>query len=127
MTNALHPTEQSVFTKHYDSMMASLSRRLEVARADNNTQLVALLEQEKQQVTRDTALLEPEAGPQRWWKALSQRVGQALRSRSGLQVSEIVDGSDRWWVAFDPQTGQLVYADSEAELRLWIEENYQGK
>ncbi|MBF2027460.1 MAG: hypothetical protein IGS48_11930 [Oscillatoriales cyanobacterium C42_A2020_001] len=42
-----------------------------------------------------------------------------------LQVWQSVDEQgDRWWCAYNPQTGQSVYADSEAEMRFWIEQNY---
>lgn len=106
--------------------MASLSHRLDVARANNNAHLVALLEREKQQVApKDTADAFQAHG--NWWSTMTQFVMNWLFGGSELQVSEIVDGRDRWWVASNPQTGQLVYADSEAELRLWIEENYQGR
>lgn len=106
--------------------MASLAHRLDVARTTNNAHLVALLEQERQQVAlNDTA---GAVQTQRnWWTTITQFVVKQLFGGSELQVCEIVDGRDRWWVASDPQTGQFVYADSEAELRLWIEENYQGR
>lgn len=125
MTNVLHLHDRHGLDKHQDSIMASLAHRLDVARASNNVHLVALLEQEKQQVGKT---ISKHARSQRnWWDTLTQFVVNRFFGSSELQVAEIVDGRDRWWVASDPQTGQMVYADSEAELRLWIEENYQGK
>ena len=117
--------------KHQDSMMASLNHRLDVARANCNANLVALLEQEKQQVAPTMTAGVARSGFHRahrhWWKAATQYLADRLFGGSALQVAEIVDGSDRWWVASDPRTGQFVYADSEAELRLWIEEHYQER
>ncbi len=126
MTNVLHLHERYSRDKHQDSMMASLTHRLAIARANNNVSLVALLEQEKQQVAPRAT-----SGAVRsrtdWWKAITQYVADVLFGGTDLQVVEMVDGRDRWWVASNPQTGEIVYADSEAELRLWIEENYQGQ
>jgi hypothetical protein len=104
--------------KHQDNIMASLNHRLAIARAANNTQLIALLEQERQQVSGK----QTHPGTALWQKILAFVLGD-----SRLQVSQFFNGSDRWWYAFNPQTGECVYADSEAELRLWIKENYQGR
>ncbi len=125
MTNALHPPKQHALTSHYDSMMASLAHRLDVARRSNNAPLIQLLEKEKQFVA-DTAAENAPRSRGHWFKSLTQAVTEAFFGRAELQVYEMVDGRDRWWVATD-STGQCVYADSEAELRLWIKENYQGK
>ena len=125
-TNALHLHNRPQSDKHQDSIMASLNHRLEVARANRNVNLVALLEHERQQVAPIAASSVARSG-RNWWQTITQSINNWLFGGSTLQVTEIVDGSDRWWLASDPRTGQLVYADSEAELRLWIEENYQGR
>ncbi len=125
MINALQ-THDRHLNRHQDSMMASLAHRLQVARAANNARLIALLEQEKQQVT-SVRSSDVASSPKRWWLTTVQRITQVLFGGTSLQVCEVVDGSDRWWVASDPRSGQVVYADSEAEMRLWIEENYQGR
>ncbi|MBD2033991.1 hypothetical protein H6F86_00570 [Phormidium sp. FACHB-592] len=125
MTNVLQ-THDRRLNRHQDSIMASLAHRLQVARATNNARLVALLEQEKQQVA-PVRSCDVAPSPQSWWLTTVQRITQGLFGGASLQVCEVVDGSDRWWVASDPRTGQVVYADSEAEMRLWIEENYQGR
>ena len=125
MTNVIQ-THDRRLNRHEDSIMASLAHRLQVAKAANNARLVALLEQEKQQVT-PVRSCDVAPSPKSWWLTTVQRITQLLFGGASLQVCEIVDGSDRWWVASDPRTGQVVYADSEAEMRLWIEENYQGR
>lgn len=128
MDEALHLTSSEIFAKHQDSMMSSLAHRLEVAKAENNVQLLELLEEEKRQL----AHLYPEpAQPFRSLldslKSLWQNFRLAFLSDSSLKVFEYLEGNDHWWYAFDPQTGQCVYADSQAELLLWIKENYQGQ
>ena len=135
MATALHSTDAQLVAKHQTSMLASLSHRLEVAKATNNLQLVELLEREQQQVVSRSR--SSDAYPITW-QSLSQQVVKQLKSlkthlmpaitrSSQLHVSHFAQGSDEWWYAFNPQTGQCVYADSEAELRLWIKENYQGQ
>ncbi len=39
------------------------------------------------------------------------------------QVHRFSIGDDVWWYAFDPKQGKSVYADTEEELRIWIEKN----
>lgn len=131
MSHAIHSNSSELLARHQSNMMASLARRLEAARARNNSQLIELLERERQQIA---APLHPEAPAERshspadsWWNRLTQAIGQLLSGQGTLEVSQLACGSDRWWYAFDPQTGNCVYADSEAELRLWIKENYRGK
>ncbi|WP_146141274.1 hypothetical protein [Stenomitos frigidus] len=126
MANALHLHDRHPLNKHQDSIIASLNHRLAVAKASHNANLVAVLEREQQQVAPKAASSVVHSG-RNWWQTMTRSITDKLFGGSVLQVVEIVDGRDRWWVASDPRTGQLVYADSEAELRLWIEENYQGK
>lgn len=125
MHSALHINYASTFRRHQDNIMASLAHRIEAARAANDRTLIELLEQEKQQITATAEVESPSLAG--WLKACGQRFINALGSQSRLQVSHYVNGSDRWWYAFNPQTGECVYADSEAELKLWIKENYRGR
>ena len=134
MATALHSNDTQLLAKHQTSMLASLSHRLDVARASNNSQLVELLEREQQQVISRS---HSQNGHYNSLRSLVNRVVKQLNAlknqlmpaahSSQLHVSHFVNGSDEWWYAFNPQTGHCVYADSEAELRLWIKENYQGK
>lgn len=107
--------------------MASLARRLEVARATHNAQLVELLEQEKRQVVAPAPTPERAQSRTSWFHTLRERISKALFGTPELQACQFVNGSDHWWYAIDPQTGECVYADSEAELRVWIEQNYRGR
>lgn len=124
MDNALHIND-STFHRHQDNIMASLARRVEAARAANDRRLIELLEQEKQQIASTTKLKTPSLVS--WLKTFGQAVFKALRGESKLHVSQFINGSDRWWYAFNPHTGECVYADSEAELKLWIKQHYQGR
>jgi len=127
MATILHANNTQIVARHRDSMMASLARRMEVARSQNDFRLVELLEQEKRQIASDEEFDGILRSLAIGLKNLKQRFDQAVFGGVELQVRQFINGSDRWWYAFDPQTGQSVYADSEAEMRLWIEGNYQGK
>lgn len=123
MANVLHAPQ--CIAQHQANMMNSLAHRLEVARATNDSQLVELLERERQQIAAATS------HKQALWnldrlKNFVQRLIHAIAHQSELQVQQFANGSDLWWYAFNPQTGECVYADSEAELRLWIKDHYQG-
>lgn len=121
--HTLHSNPSSTWNRHQDSMMASLAHRLEAARMAQNFQLVELLEQEKQQIS--TQPQSPRST--HWLQSFKQSVAEAIFGGTDLQVCRFANGSDLWWYAIDPQTGRYVYADSEAELRLWIQQNYQGR
>lgn len=123
MTSLSAPTSH-LLDRHRDSMMASLNHRLEVARATNNFQLIQLLQQEEQTLSR---MFAPPSRSlwqrcQSWFKAL--RINDPHKSE--LEVSQVVLNGDRWWYAYDPRSGQSVYASSDQELMLWVNENYQG-
>jgi hypothetical protein len=122
--NTLYSNHSAPWNRHYDSMMASLSRRLEVARVAKDSRLVELLEQEKRQIS--TALPQSQPGRSNWVQTLKQKLADLAFGGTELRVCRFANGSDLWWYAIDPQTGHYVYADSEAELRLWIQQNYQG-
>lgn len=124
--STLHTDDSPTFAKHYDNIMSVLARRIEAAQAANNAQLIELLEQEKQQIAQ-TATPHRDVPLAVRFDAFKQGLLKVLFGGSGLQASRYQQGSDGWWYAFDPQTGDAVYADSEAELRLWIKENYLGR
>lgn len=127
MENLLHFNPSQILTAHQQSIVNSLTSRFEAAKASRNEQLVQLLEQEKYQ------LFTPHHHHSAWQTLLSRlktaqhRINKILFGGSTIQVSEFKSGSDHWWYAINPLTGECVYADSESELRLWIEENYSEK
>ena len=122
MANALHPDEIALWHKHHDNVVTSLNRRLEVAKANHDTRLIELLEQEQRQLERD------EDRHTSWGQQLSSfwdDLLALLRGDADVRVWQTVDREgDRWWCAYNPQTGQSLYTDSEAEMRMWIEDHY---
>ncbi|MEB3338806.1 MAG: hypothetical protein VKJ46_15155 [Leptolyngbyaceae bacterium] len=128
MVNALQVNYSNAVSRHQASIQASLAHRLEAAREANNTQLLALLEKEEQQLkTIPPSALPSNASPSLManLKSAWQGVTQAIANSSELQVRQISDDFGvNWWYAYDPHTGHAVYTDSETEMRLWIEENY---
>uniref|UniRef100_A0A832M4Z5 Uncharacterized protein n=1 Tax=Oscillatoriales cyanobacterium SpSt-402 TaxID=2282168 RepID=A0A832M4Z5_9CYAN len=123
MANIIHPTDSQLWHKHQANIAASLQHRLEVAKATQNTRLVELLEREQKDISEDTShhhVSFPQQLTSLWDDFMALVTGN-----SSLEVWQSVDDrGDRWWCAYNPQTGQSVYADSETEMRLWIEQNY---
>jgi len=123
MANALHTADANLWQKHQANVVASLNHRLEVARANQDTRLIALLEQEQQQIAansdrRSGSLRDQLSGLWDDFLAL-------IRGDSSLRVWQSVDDHGyQWWCAYNPQTGQSLYTDSETEMRIWIEQNY---
>ena len=109
-------------SNHWASIRDSLAHRLEVARSADNPQLVALLEQEQQQLAK----LYPQPKVPGWWESLGEGLLPNF-SCSELKINHYQNGSDQWWYISDPRDGQCISAASEAELCLWIAENYQGR
>lgn len=66
----------------------------------------------------------PARSPLGWIKDVGQRLIAALSLRSELQVKPVMTASGIFWHAYDPKTGRQMFAQSEEEVRLWIEENY---
>jgi len=123
MANVLSANDVELWQKHHANVMASLNHRLEVARANQDGRLVALLEQEQKQIA---------AGERQRFGTLQHHLSDLwddfltfVQGKSDLQVWQTIDQQgDRWWCGYNPQTGQSVYTDSETEMRIWIEQNY---
>lgn len=124
------PSWDDLHDKHYRNIVASLNHRLEVAQAANDRQLIELLEREQQAFTKEIAEHEllttvPAPVTHSPLSDLWRRTVEWVTGRARLEVWQTVDqGGDRWWCAYNPQTGESVYADSETEMRLWIEQHY---
>jgi hypothetical protein len=122
MANLLHADSSHAFAQHYANIEASLNRRLSVARAANDARLIALLEQERRQVLHKPFLSRVRQVLAKSFQPLWQGLIDTVRRSSELQVWQSVDElGNYWWCAYDPQTGQSVYAESETEMRLWIQ------
>ncbi|MBW4657544.1 MAG: hypothetical protein KME15_02625 [Drouetiella hepatica Uher 2000/2452] len=126
MATALHFNLDEIDAQHRAAIAASLTRRLEVAKAAQNFQLIALLEQEQQQL----GLVKKQHG-----LALVAKVKQvwnswmdAIAHHSMLSIDQIMsDSGTVLWRAYDPRTGKTLYAESESEVLQWIEDNDLGR
>lgn len=125
MAHELHFTSSLISAVHQQNLLNSLTSRLEAAKVAGNAQLIKLLEQEKRQLTAPHPRLSAWQTLQSGVKSAQQRINKMLFGGSTLQVSEFDADGNHWWYAVNPLTGDCVYADSESELRLWIEKNYQ--
>lgn len=113
---------------HYASKMASWQRRMEIAQSKRDQQLIALLEQERRQLEAAKPGVSWVSEAIAWVKNLWQQVTKAITDASTLQVWQSVDQQgNKWWFAYDPTTGHSTCTDSETEMRIWIEQNYQGQ
>lgn len=113
--------------KHQSSMIASLTHRLEVARACHNAQLTALLEQEYEQLMAERkAVLFAASNPvqalvQRLWNSFADTIPSLYQ----LQVTQIADGNGyACWSVYYPKTGQRLVTESESEMQAWIKKHY---
>jgi hypothetical protein len=57
--------------------------------------------------------------------SIGQRLVAVMAKEQELQVWQSSDRSGKtWWHGYDPVTGRSVCRDSEAEMRIWLEERY---
>jgi len=114
--------EQLLYT-HRTNLLARLEQRIAAAQARHDQRLLALLEQERQQLQISWT---PSTGSNplvRFWQWLKQ----TLLSSPQLQVTSLRDNTGQlWWYAFDPRTGKTLYAESDTEVIQWIEDNRLG-
>jgi hypothetical protein len=127
MAHSLHYNPYQTAAAHHQSMMDSLQHRSQAAQSKRDKRLLELLEQEKDQLRKE--ICHPNAWQtlQSGFHSVQKGINKILFGGSTLQVNEFDVGSDHFWFASDPMTGKCVYADSESELRLWIEENYHER
>ena len=56
---------------------------------------------------------------------ICERFVTLINHASELKVWQSSDrAGHKWWNAYDPTTGNSISLDSEAEMRMWIEERY---
>jgi hypothetical protein len=125
--NATQP-DVRLHHQHYANLLAHLARRMDTARQHNDSRLLALLEQEQQQLAAEWSSTQRAIAPsiplvQQFWHWLVQ----SIKDSSQLHVEKITstDGNT-WWHAYDPRTGKALYAESESEVVKWIEEHHLG-
>lgn len=100
--------------KHQASIFSSLAHRLEIARANQNFQLLSLLEQERQQLAQNP--LKSSGVFRGFWNWLIQPME--------ISIDLIPTGSGNLiWRGYDPRTGETRYGETEADMVNWLEQN----
>lgn len=114
--------------KHLASMSASLAHRLEIAKANHDEKLTALLEHEYQQLMADcqsTSTPSWLASVNAWLQRQWENLADTLPNFYQLQIKEEIAASgQRSWKVYYPKTGQTLYTESETEMQAWIKEIY---
>ncbi|MGD1900531.1 MAG: hypothetical protein ACFB16_26785 [Phormidesmis sp.] len=99
---------------HQSNVIASLTRRLEIAKANCNQQLVTALEDEYEQLT---AIAQPVSicdQAERLWVSFVE----ILNGWSMVYVKRTIDDSRQHsWYAYNPQAGQVIVANSKSGMR----------
>jgi hypothetical protein len=127
MTTSTLVNDPELKLKHLTNMVASLTHRLEVARACHNDQLTALLEREYEQlmVEQKAVLFASSNSVRAWFQRLWDNFADTVPSLYQLQIKQTVNanGHDCWSVYY-PKTGQTLVTESETEMQSWIKKTY---
>jgi hypothetical protein len=124
MASTLYNAQSQVIRNHRDAIKGSLAHRLEVAEANNNPQLVKLLEQESLEVLGQPLRREQQKHPRyALLKTWRNAIAHALQTNTQPRIYEYTCGADHWWYTVDPRTGKWLSADSEAELQILLQNN----
>lgn len=121
-----HSSSSAIAQQHLNNISASLAHRLEVARANNDYDLLWQLQQEQNRLNSlHRAGSNTKAhGLKQFWK----QVVAAIQNADQLNVEKIVDESgETWWYAHDPRTNKTLWAESQSEIVKWIEDNNLGQ
>ncbi|MGP1382571.1 MAG: hypothetical protein ACTS2F_03370 [Thainema sp.] len=126
MTTASLKRLSALTARHRANMARLLVRRFQAAEARHDAALMAQLRQEERQLVNSTATASsvPAHPIRRIWN----QVMNIVMHWSDLKVSEFTDSQGQhWWYGYDPITGRAIYAESDNELRSWIETYYAGR
>jgi hypothetical protein len=119
-------TSTDELNKHQLNILSSLEHRIKIAKLEQNLQLVDLLEIEKKSIDPTFLQSNAERSPIDWLNRLINGLIDNFVPKTELQIKKLSDTfGNEWWYAYDPKTGKSVYADSDSEMRLWIESNYK--
>ncbi|MBD2175519.1 hypothetical protein H6F42_01135 [Pseudanabaena sp. FACHB-1998] len=114
-------TVSDSYKKHLASMWDTLERRIEIARTNHNAELLALLELEKSAIA--PYQVKTIATPVNNFASAWQSLRNVLLPKAEIKVKQVCDrAGNQWWYAYNPLTGQSVYAETDNEMRLWIEQ-----
>lgn len=65
----------------------------------------------------------------RWSNRLKQwgiSLLQKLSAPSDIRIQKINRNGSTYWSLYDPTTGRSAYLSSEQEVRIWLEQRYNG-
>ncbi|MGB3491772.1 MAG: hypothetical protein WBA57_03520 [Elainellaceae cyanobacterium] len=121
-----HSLSHGIAQQHFNNISASLAHRIEVARANNDRDLLSQLQQEQNLLESPYGVgsTTKAHGLKKFW----QQVVTAIQNADQLTVEKIVDESgETWWYAHDPRTAKTLWADTQTEIVKWIEDNNLGQ
>lgn len=124
MMNTLLNNHPELSARHKANISASLARRLDQARATRDFQLLALLEQEQQQLIQSEPPQQSALSNSiQWGKAVWYRLINAIANCSRISIKAVTmsDSGAVIWRGYNPTTGETRYAETEAELIDWVE------
>lgn len=127
MANVFRVEDSEILARHRANIKASLAHRLEVARANQNEHLVALLEREQRQIGVEPGYANRALSLVQWLGQKWNELMEAIAKSSQLSVERVSANGDIFWYAYDPETGKALYAESESEVLDWIEKNNLGR
>jgi hypothetical protein len=127
MANVFRVEDSEILARHRANIKASLAHRLEVARANRNEHLVALLEREQRQIGVEPGYANGALSLVQWLRQKWNELMQAIAKSSQLSVERVSANGTIFWYAYDPETGKALYAESETEVLDWIEKNNLGR
>lgn len=128
MSNLLPAKCTFILNTHQLSILASLEHRMQVAKLNQNLGLVQLLEIEKKGITPISVKFNDSRSPRNWLKKFIHSFIDNFVPKTGLQIKQLSDlEGNQWWYAYNPQTGKSIYADSDSEIRHWINSECESK
>ena len=104
--------------KHQAIILSNLAHRLKIAQADQNLELLSLLEQERQQL---------EQSYQRSFQTDKRNLWDWLTQPARLSITQVssnteLGNSGRYFRGYNPITGEIRYGATEADMIDWVEE-----
>lgn len=109
------------------NMMATLKRRMAIAKAKKDDQLFHLLIHEKRQLEKRWQSSCSDTTSRGKFALIWDQLGNAVASRSQLSVEQMTDRTGHeWWHVADPRSGKTFNAESFDVAMHWIEENRLG-
>ena len=109
---------------HQANLLTLLTRRLEVANASHDQQLVSALEREYDQLMAQVQPQSVDNFLQSLWLGFAETLSDWTKVHIEKKVD--VNGKPSWY-AYNPQAGQVLCTDSEDEMQRWIKQTYWGK